>query len=211
VAASLSSNLQILGDTAGRAFGTFGKDLVLAGAGNDRILLRSGDDIALGGHGNDRIFAGFGDDIMSGGSGSDRLFGQFGDDVLAGGAGDDQLFGSFGDDLIIDGMGSDRAHGGAGRDAFLFVEAPVLGLAAQDDRDVFFGGWGHDTVYLALTDDTRLTVETQIAQGGYNQRFDAIGLSMVSIEDVVFLDDPDDLADLNLAARVDEAALWGIV
>jgi Ca2+-binding RTX toxin-like protein len=48
------------------------------------------DDVLLGGAGDDRIFGGQGNDVLRGGAGSDTLFGNLGDDILTGGAGADR-------------------------------------------------------------------------------------------------------------------------
>ncbi len=66
---------QLWGSTGGPAMGTGQKDVIDAGAGNDRV-------------------AGFGNnDTLKGGSGNDELDGGAGNDVLIGGLGDDILLG----------------------------------------------------------------------------------------------------------------------
>ncbi|MEM7643185.1 MAG: SGNH/GDSL hydrolase family protein [Pseudomonadota bacterium] len=187
-----------------------GDDLVLAGLGDDTVSLGRGEDIALAGLGNDLVFAGLGDDIVSGGSGDDGLFGGRGDDVVAGGQGDDLLQGGQGRDVLIDGLGSDIAFGGRGQDVFLYTEASLIGGTTGEDHDVFLGGGGRDTLVLALTDETRASVEADL-DGGWFEHLDAIGVTTIGIERFVFVDDRQDLADIDTAARLAEADLWGLI
>ncbi|MCL6283083.1 Ig-like domain-containing protein [Ruegeria sp. 2012CJ41-6] len=100
--------------------GTFGDDLLRAGAGDDRINGRFGDDIVSGGAGNDRLKGGFGNDELNGGADDDRLIGGFGSDTLKGGEGNDVLKGGIGRDVLAGGAGDDVLKGGWGRDSFVF-------------------------------------------------------------------------------------------
>lgn len=68
----------------GILFGTDNNDVLVGGAGDDRISGRKGNDTLIGGGGNDRI---------DGGDGSDTLFGQEGDDTFTPGAGLDHVYG----------------------------------------------------------------------------------------------------------------------
>lgn len=209
-AGSIEDELSILTEGDDRQRFSHEDDLVLAGAGNDSLRLGGGDDVALGGQGRDFIRGQRGDDILSGGSGNDKLRGGSGDDVVGGGQGRDFLFGDAGDDVLIDGLGSDVVLGGRGNDAFLYTEASLIGGATGDDRDLFIGGTGHDTLYLALTDETRELVEADLS-GRYVERLADIGLTTIGIEQVVFVDDRTDLADVEADARIGEADLWGLV
>ncbi|MFO1143452.1 MAG: SGNH/GDSL hydrolase family protein [Amaricoccus sp.] len=209
-AASVSDNQVFLGDgddvrrTGPRA------DLVLAGAGNDRIFSQGGGDTVLAGIGNDRVFGGSGRDILAGGAGDDRMHGGAGDDVVAGSDGNDIATGGAGRDLLVDGLGHDLMAGGAGRDAFLYIEAASLGGSNPDDGGRFIGGSGADTLYLAVDGATRALVEAEL-HGGSSQRLDAIGVTTRSIEHYVFVDLDDPAAGIATGARLHEADLWGIV
>ncbi len=214
--ASLTNDVHFLGGDDNRLNARGGDDLVLAGAGDDRIKLGSGDDVVLAGLGNDRASGGKGSDILSGGSGDDRLSGGRGSDVIAGGTGDDRMFGGKGSDALIDGLGSDRAYGGAGDDFFFFTEAELIGGVTDEHRDLFVGGSGYDTLYLALSDATREIVEAAFGgDGGLVHDFDAINLTTIGIEEVIFLDGrglPGELAaDATLIALLTEADHWGFV
>ncbi|MEM8849185.1 MAG: SGNH/GDSL hydrolase family protein [Pseudomonadota bacterium] len=209
-ASVIEGNVTVLTDGDDREYLGRGDDLVLAGLGDDVVSLGRGDDIALAGLGDDLVFAGRGDDIVSGGSGDDRVFGGRGDDVLAGGEGDDLLKGGSGRDVLIDGLGSDVAFGGRGSDVFLYTEASLIGGTTGEDHDIFFGGRGRDTLVLALSDETRALVEDDL-NGGWFEHLDAIGVTTIGIERFVFVDSRLDLAEIDTAARLAEADLWGLV
>ncbi len=209
-AASLTDGVKFLGDGNDSRLGACW-DTVFAGAGNDRLVLLKGEAAVFGGLGDDFIFAGRDDDIAAGGSGDDRIGGGKGADVVAGNLGDDILLAGAGDDVVIDGLGSDRAFGGGGDDAFLHVDAALIGGATGADHDVFFGGSGHDTAYLVVGDDNRAAVEAELAAGRHVHHSATLGLTLVGVEDVVFLDDRAGFGDLELAARLGEADLWGLI
>lgn len=205
---SLTSDVQILGSGNDRISGSRADDLVLAGSGNDRVRLGRGDDVVIGGLGNDVVFAGRGDDIVSLGSGNDIGFGGAGNDVLAGGVGDDILFGGRGRDVLIDGLGSDKVFGGRGNDVFVFSESRLIGGTDKNDRDLFIGGHGHDTLFLALTDETREIIQTaedmRVALAN-------VGISTKSIENIQFIESTAELDALSISARIEEADLWGLI
>ncbi|MEM8658506.1 MAG: SGNH/GDSL hydrolase family protein, partial [Pseudomonadota bacterium] len=139
-----------------------GRDLVLSGDGDDQISTGGGRDIVFSGLGDDQASGQRGRDILAGGAGDDMMRGGFGADVVAGGTGDDKIYGGGNSDILIDGLGSDMAFGGAGADAFLFVEAELIGGTSGEDQDVFRGGTGTDTLVLALTEETRAAVEAEL-------------------------------------------------
>ena len=94
-------------------------DLVVAGAGNDKIQLYRGDDTAFGGAGDDSIYGQKGENELHGGAGNDDLYS---------GAHSSQLFGDDGDDVLVAQLGKGGDHtltGGAGNDTFE-VLAPSL-------------------------------------------------------------------------------------
>ncbi|WP_183093257.1 calcium-binding protein [Nocardioides stalactiti] len=90
--------------------GTFGQDVIFAGAGDDEIHGKGTEDVICAGPGDDEIYGGSGRDVISTGGGADVAYGGAGNDqiLVFGGAGD-QVFG--GDDvdhveLVINGDGS---------------------------------------------------------------------------------------------------------
>jgi len=87
--------------------GTKAPDVIVAGAGANRII---------GEGGNDRICGGGGNDFINGERGSDRLSGEGGNDTVLGDRGKERLFGGGGRDRLSGGRGSDKADGGGGRD-----------------------------------------------------------------------------------------------
>lgn len=213
--ASLTSEVHLLGsgDDAVALDGL--DDLVLAGAGNDVVTLAGGNDVVLAGLGDDSVYGGSGNDILSGGSGNDYLAGNWGSDVLAGGTGDDRMIGGAGSDAFVDGLGSDVAIGGSGDDFFFFTEAALIGGANGEDHDVFVGGSGYDTLYLALGDETRALVEAAFDGVSGVMNFDALNLTAIGFEEVVFLDGrglPDETgAGPALAGLLVEADHWGFI
>ncbi|HHP7232392.1 MAG TPA: SGNH/GDSL hydrolase family protein [Xenococcaceae cyanobacterium] len=205
---SLTSDVQILDSDNDIIKGSRIDDLVLAGGGNDRVLLRGGDDVALGGLGNDIVLAGSGDDIISLGSGHDLGFGGQGDDIIAGGVGNDLLLGDRGNDVLIDGLGSDKVFGGSGDDLFISSESTIIGGTGTSDRDLFFGGHGHDTLFLVLTNATRKTIE---GANDIKAALTNLGISTNSIENIQFIESPAELSTLEVDARIVEADLWGLI
>lgn len=209
-AESLGDGVRFLGSGDDRFVGGPGSPAVLGGAGDDRVVLTGSDGLALGGSGEDFVYAGSGDDIAAGGSGCDTVFGGRGNDIVAGNSGNDALSGGTGNDVLIDGLGSDVVSGGQGRDAFLMTEAALIGGTNGADSDILLGGAGFDTLYLVLSDATRAVVEGQLGTGTKGA-IAALGLVWRSVEDIIFLDDRADLAELDVAARLPEADLWGLV
>ena len=205
---SLTSDVQILGGDNDRIRGSKVDDLVLAGSGDDWVRPRRGDDVALSGLGNDTVITGAGDDIISLGSGNDRGVGGVGNDVIAGGIGNDRLLGGRGDDVLIDGLGSDNLFGSRGDDVFVFSESSLIGGTGTSDRDSFFGGRGHDTLLLALTDATREAIE---GADDIRAALANIGISTKKIEDIQFIDSPADVSTLDVDARIADADRWGLV
>jgi phospholipase/lecithinase/hemolysin len=186
-------------------------DLILSGAGSDQVFAGGGNDTVLAGRGNDLVWGGSGDDIIAGGSGRDLLLGGNGNDVVAGSAGNDAQYGGRGNDLMVDGLGFDILAGGSGNDAFLYIEAETLGGSNATDGGLFHGGRGRDTLYLALTEATRAEVEAELDPGAYFQRLDAVGVRTWSIEEFVFIEGERVADEIQTAARIEEADLWGIV
>ncbi|MDU8943542.1 SGNH/GDSL hydrolase family protein [Ovoidimarina sediminis] len=199
-------------DGADMLRGTSGADLILASGGNDLCLGRNGDDTILAGLGNDRTVGGAGDDLVLSGSGNDIALGGAGHDVLAGNDGNDVLRGGTGNDLIVGGLGSDRSFGGAGDDAFVFIDPALTGDGTGAYHDLVAGGGGVDTLYLALGNAARDTVNAALDLGAYfADALVEIGIEIRSVETVVLLDDRSDLAEIESYARIDDADLWGIL
>lgn len=208
---SLVAKTRFFGDGDDSIGGTFRRDLILAGGGDDRVLARSGNDVVLAGLGDDIVLGGRGNDILAGGGGRDILHGGDGRDVLADGAGRDTSAGGRGNDLLIDGLGHDLLSGGAGCDAFVFRAATLAGGSLAGNGGIMFGGSGKDTAYLILDDATKGAAQSEL-QPGATQVFWSLGLTLVDIERVVFLGPDDDPADvIKTSARLEDADLWGLV
>ncbi len=91
-------------------------DVLLAGAGNDKVYGGSGNDTLKGEAGNDKLWGGSGNDRLEGGLGNDFQNGESGNDVLLGGDGIDTLNGGVGNDILSGGNDNDSLIGGAGTD-----------------------------------------------------------------------------------------------
>jgi Ca2+-binding RTX toxin-like protein len=111
-------------------------NLVLAGAGDDRLTGGGVRDSLQGGSGNDRVSAGAGNDVVVGNAGQDKLNGGTEDDLISGNAGDDLLNGGAGADFLGGGAGMDRLFGGPGPDE----------LIGGPGKDRLNGGPGHNTL-----------------------------------------------------------------
>jgi len=98
-------------------------DLMMGGAGNDKMFGMSGNDTLNGGDGDDKLWGNSGDDVLVGGDGNDELHGGSGNDRLSDGAGDDIVNGNTGDDYVEAGEGNDVYNGGAGFDTIDFSGA----------------------------------------------------------------------------------------
>jgi Ca2+-binding RTX toxin-like protein len=114
------------GDGDYELVGTDEADVLLGGAGQDRIDPGPGDDLARGGpdndffdeiqfeRDNDRFFGEGGRDTMFAGAGNDRLDGGPGPDFMDGMKGKDKIFGRAGKDYLRGGPGRDKLIGGGG-------------------------------------------------------------------------------------------------
>jgi Ca2+-binding RTX toxin-like protein len=116
-------------------------NVIVGGAGADRLS---------GGGGNDRLEGGAGADSLDGGLGNDALFGGLGNDTLNGGTGNDTLTGGAGDDLLI---------GGAGADVFVF--AP--GDGKDTVQDFVAQGTGQDRLDISAFGVTSATFATRVS------------------------------------------------
>ncbi len=81
------------------------------GAGDDVVIVARNVPAPVtlsGGPGNDLLVGGAGNDKLSGGPGNDTLIGRGGNDKLSGGPGNDTLIGGPGEDTCIGGPGHDK-------------------------------------------------------------------------------------------------------
>ena len=105
----------------------------------DKVLHGSwGKDVLVGGTGNDRLYGSFGRDTLAGGAGNDRLEGGMGNDTYLFNLGDghDSIYDSFGKDTLKLGDGIDNNHlwfSRVGRNL-------VIRVLGQDDQ-VTVEGW----------------------------------------------------------------------
>ena len=151
-------------------YGGAGDDVIVGGAGNDRIYggsgyyelnggpgndLIEGDggrDVINGGPGNDSLSGGFGLDRIMGGPGHDRIYalapfnqGGSGHDVVFGDEGNDHIYGSAGDNYLVGGPGNDHISGVNGNDLIYGNEGDDT-VRGGDGNDVIFGNLGQDVI-----------------------------------------------------------------
>jgi Ca2+-binding RTX toxin-like protein len=112
-------NLVLAGAGDDRMSGGRFRDSLQGGSGDDTETAGAGRDILLGNSGNDKLNGGADDDLLSGNGGNDVLIGAAGADLLGGGAGTDHLFGGPGPDQLIGGPGKDRLKGGPGNNTLV--------------------------------------------------------------------------------------------
>ncbi|MDO3702850.1 calcium-binding protein [Micromonospora sp. C28SCA-DRY-2] len=128
------------------------RDLILGGAGVERVAAGGGADRADLGGGDDRACGQLGDDTLHLGAGADRAWGAAGVDQLHGDGDDDLLFGNAGDDGLHGGDGVDTVEGNAGDDqVFGGPDGDVLHgggrtAGAADGRDHLYGEGGADRI-----------------------------------------------------------------
>lgn len=106
-----NDHLRIRGRLTSTVVSSEGNDVVVGGAGRDRIGGQDGADVVRSRQQNDLVSGDDGPDHLLAGAGSDRLFGLRGRDALRGGPGRDSLFANHDDrDAVIDcGSGRDVA------------------------------------------------------------------------------------------------------
>lgn len=134
-----------------------GDDIIIGN--NDSATTRN---IIIGGAGNDKIYGGVGNDIIFGDGGKVEfgvvdyksvakaavdgetvkisrtdISADGGNDVILGGAGDDYIYGGAGNDRIDGGAGEDHIYGERGHDIML----------GGSDNDYIYGGSGHDIIF----------------------------------------------------------------
>ena len=134
-----------------------GDDIIIGN--NDSATTRN---IIIGGAGHDKIYGGIGNDIIFGDGGKVEfgvvdyksvakaavdgetvkisrtdISADGGNDVILGGAGDDYIYGGAGNDRIDGGAGEDHIYGERGHDIML----------GGSDNDYIYGGSGHDVIF----------------------------------------------------------------
>lgn len=102
-----NTTVSVFRDTSSPLDGTSNDEILIGGAGKDKINGNSGDDILIGGAGNDELNGGFGSDILKGDDGDDiMVYGSL-DRLVDGGRDTDTLTfessGSINFDLIANG------------------------------------------------------------------------------------------------------------
>ncbi|TKA97165.1 calcium-binding protein [Cereibacter changlensis] len=185
-------------------------DPILSGqaAKLNQLAQRDGADIIIGGAGDDRIFGQLGNDVIEGGAGNDMLYGGLGIDIVGGGTfdftsvktgetisiesydkntgfgqavnvslrdaadGNDLIRGGDSDDILIGGGGDDTLHGDRGNDVLLgdFARIRLSANLVAEDIETEFDGSAHaggDTLFGGAGDDV-------MVGGGNNGKIDTI-------------------------------------
>lgn len=138
---NLENNYSNDGDTFDSIEGVQGSNFSDAIVGNDE------GNIILSGAGNDRVSTGKLDDIIHGGSGNDYIKGNEGNDELHAGSGDDILIGGSGNDILYSDEGKNTLIGDEGTDLVVYK-----GLST--DYEIMFGN--DNTLYVKSKDGKTL-------------------------------------------------------
>lgn len=120
-----------------------GPQVIVAGGGNDTIIVKRNKDIVCAGDGND---------FISGGTGRDKLFGEAGNDVIDEGPGSGKAFAGPGEDTLLGGGGGDSFHGDDGNDR-IFGQIQDDHLRGDSGNDLIVGGQGIDQLEGGGGDD----------------------------------------------------------
>jgi len=156
--------------------GLAGNDTLDGGAGNDTLDGGTGNDLLIGGDGNDTLVGGAGANLLDGGAGSDMVdysassaaisvdlslsFVQILDDTLVGIEGvigtqyNDTLLGDGNDNVLEGGGGADLLDGGAGKDTASYSASSAAVLVDLNLAVQAGGGAGNDAV-----GDTLVSIE----------------------------------------------------
>lgn len=164
---------------------TSGEDVVLAGAGFDRVAsaysytlgaqteaLELTGTAAVNGVGNGLDNTLTGNDAaneLSGLGGDDRFFARGGNDVLSGGEGNDELYGQAGNDRLWGGDGIDLLNGGSGTDTFVLSRGhdtvQDFSLRSGDRVDIGLTGYSAAGFFSAFEAAANTTGDTLMALG----------------------------------------------
>ncbi|PTE23456.1 hypothetical protein C5F48_01715 [Cereibacter changlensis JA139] len=167
-----------------------GADIIIGGAGDDRIFGQLGNDVIEGGAGNDMLYGGLGIDIVGGGTfdftsvktgetisiesyDKNTGFGQAVNVSLRDAAdGNDVIRGGDADDILIGGGGDDTLYGDRGNDVLLgdFARIRLSANLVAEDIETEFDGSAHaggDTLFGGAGDDV-------MVGGGNNGKVDTI-------------------------------------
>jgi Ca2+-binding RTX toxin-like protein len=120
-------------------------DVILGGAGNDKIWGEADNDWISGGDGDDQLWGNGGNDAIFGNAGNDKIYGNADGDWIDGGDGDDWLYGNGGADIIFGGAGNDRLYGSSSGDWMHGGDGDDW-LYGDGGNDVLLGGEGNDTL-----------------------------------------------------------------
>ena len=149
--------------------------------GGDHVILGGTDPgNAFNPSGKDILIAGAGDDTLYGDGGNDRLEGGFGNDIINAGDGDDIIVDSGGDDNIKAGKGHDVVHAGPGLDLVMGNDGQDFIFLGTDMGSEVFAGTGNDFIYgnknaeRILGNEGDDWIETGTFDGAPGDNFDEI-------------------------------------
>ncbi len=213
------------GGTGGEALGDqfVGVENVLGSGHDDVITGTYMRNLIMAGAGNDTIDGGDGADVLSGSDGDDQLFGSDGSDVLFGGAGADSLNGGSGFDWAhygesTAGVSVDLGAGtGSGGDAAGDTLTDIEFLCGSEHDDVLTGSSGVNLIRGAGGNDTINSGEGNDVldgQAGVDRFEFAAGHGIdrihgfdLATEQIRFLDTVNSFAELSITDFRGEAAI----
>lgn len=135
------------------------QEVVIGGAGNDKITGGEGRDRLDGGGGNDHLWGWDGNDELHGGEGIDKLWGESGNDVIHGDDGNDVI--------QVGEPGEDQNFGDAGDDEFqLDPDSPNFDGSLDKKTD---GGTGTNHLWVAAS------------RGGHQYEIDDVNNSKLAL------------------------------
>ena len=160
------------GDDFLRAGYETGPASISGGPGNDTIeggLLR---DVIHAGAGDDKVKGLDGNDVITGGTGKDELHGDGGDDLINSGVGRDTVRGGDGKDDLRSTYADDNVYGGPGNDLLgsgvdVFGEAGDDRVVMSESTGEYWGGLGKDVIdYSEWGHEVRVSLDGNGNDGG---------------------------------------------
>lgn len=145
--------------------------------------LKGGHKVVVAGNGNDTLVLKGAKNTVEGGAGDDAITTKFGKDSLGGGEGNDSLNAGAGNDSISGGAGNDTLVGGAGKDTFIWTDVAVGEVDQVQDAK----GSKLDLSGLKLG-DAAAAVALKIGGAAVTENKTAVGGTIDANNNIAFVD-----------------------